>query len=272
MAPVPPTPQQQQPKKSKLTPLIVGLLAALAVAVIVMFILTLTSKGGNTESEPESVSTNLAMEHTLDSIKATLPVAAEEVIRYTNDKPALFYLYDNRLHRIDGNTLDDEIIDFQEGNSKAKIDYRNGGIITAKPTKDDRYLFVHANSSGDDDHKEMLCRYDVKTGRVNILGFGNSVSENGSGYVIRGDGWEKRVDAYGNIVGDRGTGEADDDEASDEVKQSDKPRTSQPSRPRVEETPQTEVITVQPEPVKPAEPQVQQQPQQQNTGFHLEEI
>ena len=258
--------QQQAEKKSKLTPIVVGLLAALALAAIIILAVTLLNKNSRNETGPESVSTNIAMEHTLDSIKATLPVAAEEVVRYTNDMPSLFYLYDNRLHRVDAKTLEDETIDFQESNSKARIGYRNGGIIEAKPTKDDRYLFIHANGPGDD-QEEILLRYDVKTGKVNILGTGRSITDNGSGYIIKGINSEKRVDAYGNIVGDRDPGLTEDDQ-EEETKPVEKPRNTQPVKPKVEETPQTEVITVQPEPQKPADPPVQNQ----GTGFHLEEI
>ena len=258
--------QKQEAPKSKMTPIIVGLLATLAIAIIVMLIITLTSQGGKSESEPESVSTNLVMEQTLDSIRRTLPVAAEEVIRYTDDMPSLFYLYENKLHRVDANTLDDETIDFTESNSKAKIDYRNGGIIEAKPTKDDRYLFIHANAPGEEQN-EVLLRYDVKTGKTHVLGHGYAITDNGSGYLIKSPNSEKKIDAYGNIVGDRDPG-LSEDEPQEENKPVDQPRQSKPAKPRVEETPQTEVITVQPEPQKPADPPIENK----GSGFHLEEI
>ena len=258
--------EQQQAKKSKLTPVIVGLLAALAVAVIVLLVMTLLNKGGNEEAQPESVSTNIAMEHRLDSIKSTLPVAAEEIVRYVDDEPALFYLYDNHMHRIDGETLEDETIDFQKANREARIDYRAGGIIEARPTKDDRYLFVHAYEDGET-QGEALYRYDVKTGKVYVLGFGHKITDQGSGYLIQGPNSEKRVDAYGNIVGDRDPG-VTEEEPKEEKPASDQQRSNKPVKPRVEERPQTEVITVQPEPAKPVETPVENK----GTGFHLEEI
>lgn len=252
--------------------LIIGLIGLLAAAVLIMLIVTLSSKSSRNEEQPGALAGDIAMEHTLDSLKHTLPVSAREVMRYTNDKPSLFYLYDNRLHRIDGNTLDDETIDFEEANSNAKIDYRSEGIMDVRPTKDDRYLFVHASKDGST-HEQILMRYDAKTGRVNVLGTGRSIEEMGSGYRIVGENSEKKIDAYGNIVGDRGTDIALDD-LEEEKPQAEQPRASKPAKPQAEETPQAEAPATEPQTTQPAAPTQPAEPPagNNNTGFHLEEI